>query len=299
MINRLAIEKLPLDLPEFLRTPAAITEIEYLGPEPDRWRSPNEPELNAAQAPEHYIDLEIADLIGKLPRNRYDYIAQLYAARQSHPDQASDLRPERAGLQPWVTNEVYQRLQAALREYRQERARGEDTKPVEAAVIFYAGWLGHYVGDGSMPLHTSIHYNGWVRKENPHGYVTTPGIHSQFETDFVHRNLKAADVAPLMTPVNTLSDPFEDYVGYLRNSHALVEKVYQLEKQQGFVDAGSAESRQFVAARLAAGASELRDMIATAWKLSEKPVVEHRPPPPKPRSTGLGSPPQTPPASAP
>lgn len=274
MINRLAIEKLPPDVPDFLRTPAAITEIEYLGPEPDRWRSPNEPELNAAQAPEHFIDLEIADLVGKLPRNRYDYIAQLYAARQTHPDQAADLRPERTGLQPWVTNEVYQRLQAALREYRQEKARGEDTKPVEAAAIFYAGWLGHYVGDGSMPLHTSIHYNGWVGKENPNGYVTSHGIHSQFESEFVHRNLKPADVAPLMSPVKTLSDPFDDYVTYLRDSHTLVERVYQLEKQQGFVDAGTAESRQFVAARLAAGASELRDMIATAWQLSERPIPE-------------------------
>jgi hypothetical protein len=285
MINRLAIEKLPPDMPDFLRTPAATNEIEYLGPEPDRWRSPNEPELNAAQAPEHYIDLELADLIGKLPRNRYDYIAQLYAARITHPDQAGDLRPERVGLQPWVTNEVYQRLQAALREYRQEKAKGEDTRPVEAAAIFYAGWLGHYVGDGSMPLHTSIHYNGWVGKENPNGYVTSPGIHSQFESEFVHRNLKAGDVASLMTPAKTLSDPFEDYVSYLRDSHTLVEQVYRLEKQQGFVSAGSPESRQFVAARLAAGASELRDMIATAWQRSEKPAPEYHPAAPKPPST--------------
>src|SRR5579863_6150878 len=52
MINRLAASTLPADVPAFLRTPAAIDEIEYLGPEPDRWRSPAEPELNAAQAPE-------------------------------------------------------------------------------------------------------------------------------------------------------------------------------------------------------------------------------------------------------
>jgi len=42
----------------FLRSPDAIAEIEYLGPEPDRWRSPAEPELVAAQAPEHFIDME-------------------------------------------------------------------------------------------------------------------------------------------------------------------------------------------------------------------------------------------------
>ncbi len=55
------MEKLPADMPAFFRTPQAIAEITYLGPEPDRWRSPAEPELVAAQAPEHFIDLEFAD----------------------------------------------------------------------------------------------------------------------------------------------------------------------------------------------------------------------------------------------
>jgi hypothetical protein len=285
IVNRLAAETLPAAVPEFLRTKAAIEEIEYLGPEPDRWRSPNEAELNAAQAPEHFIDLELADVVGPLPRRRYDFIAALYAAGLTHPSLASQLRPERVGLQPWVTNEVYERLQAALREYREQAARHEDTKPVEAAAIFYAGWLGHYVGDGSMPLHTSIDYNGWAEKENPNQYVTSPGIHAQFESAFVHQNIKAADVEPLMGSVKPLSDPFEDYVAYLRASHALVEQVYQLEKAQGFVGAGTEESRHFTAERLAAGASELRDMIVTAWELSAKPVPPYHEGPPVPRST--------------
>jgi hypothetical protein len=285
IVNRLAAENLPASLPEFLRSKAAVEEIEYLGPEPDRWRSANEAELNAAQAPEHYIDLELADMVGPLPRRRYDFVAALYAAGLTHPDLARDLRPEHVGLQPWVTNEVYQRLQAALREYREQTARHEDTKPVEAAVIFYAGWLGHYVGDGAMPLHTTIDYNGWAEKDNPNQYVTSPGIHSQFESGFVHRNIKAADAQPLMVPQKTLGDPFEDYIAYLRASHALVERVYQLEKAQGFDGAGTPESRRFTAERLAAGASELRDMIVTAWEQSAKPAPAYHEPPAVPRST--------------
>lgn len=50
MINKLAAESLPADMPAFMHSDTAIAEIEYLGPEPDRWRSPAEPELNAAQA---------------------------------------------------------------------------------------------------------------------------------------------------------------------------------------------------------------------------------------------------------
>jgi hypothetical protein len=50
--------------------------------------------------------------------------------------------------------------------------------------------------------------------------------------------------------------------------------VYQLEKAGGFAGAGSAESREFTADRLAAGASMLRDMIYTAWVDSAQPVVD-------------------------
>jgi len=58
MVNKLAAKNLPADVPAFLRTAAAVNEMEYLGPEPDRWRSPSEPELVAVQAPEHFIDTE-------------------------------------------------------------------------------------------------------------------------------------------------------------------------------------------------------------------------------------------------
>ena len=68
-----------------------------------------------------------------------------------------------------------------MREYRRLVAANEDTKPVEAEIIFLAGWLGHYVGDGAQPLlHSSYRYNGWL-DDNPNGYTTEKHIHSQFE----------------------------------------------------------------------------------------------------------------------
>ncbi len=268
IINRLAIEKLPAGVPAFLRSPAALAEIEYLGPEPDRWRNPAEPELNAAQAPDHFINLETADMVGPLPRRRFDFIAALYAAALTHPAQATELRPEKVGLQPYAAIEVFERLQSGFREYRNLQRAGADTRPAEAAVLFYAGWLGHYVGDGANPLHVTVNYNGWVQKENPNQYVTTPGIHAEFESTFVHANIKPADVAPLVAPAHVLRSPFTDYVLYLRASHTQVEHLYALEKAHGFVAAGSPASRHFAAERLAAGASELRDMILTAWENS-------------------------------
>jgi len=274
MINKLAAENLPADMPAFLHTQAAIDEIEYLGPEPDRWRSLAEPELNAAQAPDHFMDLELADLIQPLPRRRYEFIAAAYAASLTHPALASSLQPEHIGFQPYITNEVWERLKSAMRDYRDLSAKHGDTKPVEAAILFYAGWLGHYVGDGSQPLHTTVNYNGWVNKENPNGYTTDHKIHWQFEDVFVNANISESDVKQLVAAVHPVGDEFDDYMAYLRHSNSLVERVYQLDKAHGFEGAGTPEAKQFTAERLAAGASMLRDLIYSAWLESAKPVPE-------------------------
>ncbi len=265
IINRLAASGLPSDAPAFLRSEAAMDEIEYLGPEPDRWRSLAEPELSAAQAPEHFIDFELADKLGPLPHKRFDFLAKVYAAGE---------RPETIGLQPWQADEVWERLKSAMRDYRELKAGGKDTQPVEQAILFYAGWLGHYVGDGSQPLHTTVQYNGWTGP-NPHGYTTNHQIHYEFESEFVSANIHAGDVQAEMTAARAIEgDMFDAYVAYLRRTASCVEELYQLEKAGGFIGAGTAASRAFTAARLAAGASMLRDMIYTAWLDSAQPVPD-------------------------
>jgi hypothetical protein len=98
IINRLAASSLPADVPSFLRSEAALSEIEYLDPEPDRWRSPAEPELNAAQAPEHFIDQTPSVLFrtavsilkpGSLPLDSVPKSVQLALARQDVKERES------------------------------------------------------------------------------------------------------------------------------------------------------------------------------------------------------------------
>ena len=196
--------------------------------------------------------------------------------RKEHPDLT--LSPEKVGLQPYVTLEVWERLKAGLRAYRDLVAAKQDTKPAELAVLFYAGWLGHYVADGSMPLHTTVEYNGWTGP-NPHGYTTEHTIHAQFESTFVAAEVKPADVAPLVSAskVTVVGDVWPQYLAYLRQSHALVERTYAIEKAGGFAGAGTPEGKQFAEERLAAGAVELRDLIETAWVRSADPVADAKP----------------------
>jgi hypothetical protein len=292
LINRLAAANLPSDVPEFLRDKQAVETIEYLGPEPDRWKNRAEEDLSVTQSPDHFLDMEWADLAavacapgvdgcpasGKdLPRRRYDFIRAVEKAAAAHPEMG--LTAEKIGFQPWQVQEVYERLKVGLREYRKLLAAKQDTKPAETAVLFYAGWLGHYVADGSQPLHDTIQYNGWTGS-NPNGYTTEHKIHAQFETMFVMAAAKASDVQPLVaaSKPHVLTEEWADYLAYLRHSNSLVERTYQLEKAGGFVGTGTPESRAFLDERLAAGAIELRDIIYTAWVKSGDPVQEYHGP---------------------
>jgi methylenetetrahydrofolate--tRNA-(uracil-5-)-methyltransferase len=267
IINRVAMETLPANIPAFLRTPQALDEIEYLGPEPDRWRSSAEPELSVAGAPEHFLDLELADLAAPngLPTERYDFLNDLNEADRLHPDLAERLTPQKVGLLPWQAEEDFERFTVDMGDYRRLQEARAETYGAEQAILYDIGCLGHFVGDGSQPLHTTINYNGWVTIDNPEAFTRHHGIHSQFETDFVSANLRARDVASLIPAARVLDAPFQDFLLYLLTTHAQVAQVYRFDKQGGFDGHGSAASRSFTAERLAAGATMLRDMIYTAW----------------------------------
>jgi hypothetical protein len=57
---------------------------------------------------------------------------------------------------------------------------------------------------------------------------------------------------------------------FLRQSHAQVERLYQLDKKGALQEAGTPEAREFVAARLAAGSQMLLDLWYTAWQESQE-----------------------------
>ena len=80
------------------------------------------------------------------------------------------------------------------------------------------------------------------------------------------------------SPVTVMSgDMFDNYMAYLRHTSSLVGTVYEIDKSGGFTGAGTAEAKSFTEQRLAAGATELRNMIYTAWVRSADPVPPYTP----------------------
>jgi hypothetical protein len=141
------------------------------------------------------------------------------------------------------------------------------------------GVMGHYVGDGAQPLHTTIHHNGWVGP-NPNGYTTANGIHAWIDGGFIGKaNLTYADLAPKVAPAQAIAvaprpdgrDPlFVAVVDYFVASQKLVEPLYALDKANKFrIEDGqspSPEGRAFIDGRLLKGGEMLGAIWLTAWR---------------------------------
>ncbi len=262
---RAAAAALPTGMPQFFRD--AAPQLAYLNPEPDRWRTRDESRLDAAldgaTAPDHFLDLEM------IPANRR---AAFLAAKDRYAF-ADSLRAvtvdaSTAGVLPFAMLEVTQRMRVAFRQWR--RAPNDtERRWIEARIINDAGILGHYVTDGSNPAHTTIHYNGWVGA-NPNGYATDNRFHGRFESAFVQSRVKLADVEPQVAAQPTVLGSLRpSIIDYFMRTHAEVERLYQLDKASPFDAAQQgSEHKAFAVARLAAGATMLRDLWWTAWVTS-------------------------------
>ena len=280
-INRVAAQKMPKTMPLFFRQ--AVDRLSYLGPEPDRWRNQNaEPQLKYSQEADHFFDSEAlpADF-GPLPGDRYKYIKQLYEARQKllaagvPEKKADELLPERIGFQPYITMEVLGRLRVAFRDYRHLKKEGKPTSLVEGNIITYAGWLGHYVADGSQPLHVTVHHHGWVG-DNPHGYTTDGRFHAWIDGGFIARaHIDFAGLAPqarAAAPVGSGGGPdalFRAVMNYLVAQNGRVVPLYELEKAgklRADGSPGSFDGKGFIEEQLLRGGQMLGSLWLTAWR---------------------------------
>jgi hypothetical protein len=262
IIGDVAAAALPAEMPRFFRD--ARAQLAYLNPEPDRWRDSVERNrdaaLNDAQSIEHFVDFELVPGKALAARNRYAFTDSLHA----HGVNASV-----PGFLPYRILELTQSLRIQFRLWRVEKDSAT-RRMIEARIINDAGILGHYVGDGSNPHHTTMHHDRWVGAENPKGFTTTPGFHSRFESRYVQARMTAADVTPLVPPAPTIiSSLREGTWGYLQATFSNLERLYSLDKIEPFGrETTGAEHKRFTAERLAAGATMLRDLWWTAWVTS-------------------------------
>jgi len=113
-----------------------------------------------AEGPKHYIDIDVYPEFNSTGRiaSTYDSIVKIHDAAYIVNN----------GSLPWATINMYDSLVVDFKRHKWHKA------------MLDASDLGHYVGDGHMPLHLTENYDG--------GMTNQGGIHSRYETAMVGAN---------------------------------------------------------------------------------------------------------------
>lgn len=290
-INQLALTSLPTNFPGFVRAPAALERIAFLGGEPDRWRNSPDLPFRHATSPDHFFDVEDLEPYQLKPdalsHFRYEWVAQLVRVRVATPERFPAIDPARdadrtkafPGFLPWTLMESYARLKSAfsyLKAY-EEGGTPEEIANAQANVIAFMGTMGHFAGDAAQPLHTTRHYNGWVG-ENPKGYTTNRTFHSWIDGGYL---LKAGVDVPALTARvraarlvwkdasrSTHEDAFPEALQFVLEQHPLVETLYQYEKDGKLTGEGETGKLGLglLSDQLLKAGQFLGDLWYTAWQ---------------------------------
>jgi hypothetical protein len=145
-INRLAVFTLPPEMIGFYKEHIEFLTEHAVDPDKRRYASDDE-------APRHYIDV---DHYGKypfemMPRKWNDAVAKY-----------TEDTLQAYGIAPWNMEVVLRRLTKAFEDCDKRR------------ILRYSADMGHYVGDGHVPLHTTKNYNGQLTNQK--------GIHGFWES---------------------------------------------------------------------------------------------------------------------
>jgi len=243
---------LPEELPDFFIK--GVGTIRHCSKDPDLFRLRDFPALRDAEAPDHFIDLE---LLGgtALPPMRYEYASLCRRKR---------LAPNKIGFVPYAVTEWTHRLTIAFAEHR----KWPRNRDIQRKALVYAGLLAHYAQDLCMPLHTTVHYDGRAAAD---GTSPRTGVHAK--VDALLGKLAAADILRACRPPESYDRVFPAVVDELKRSHALVNQVYEIEdlfpaQKDPIPQAGPV--RRFALERAGTCAQFTASLYLTAWRQSAR-----------------------------
>lgn len=281
IIGVLGAEALPPELPAFLRASGVAAEIGELAREPDRSKGAGH-EHDSDRDPAHFLDLDDdgkvlgGPSIHEMPATRAEYETALRGVGSDSWQAGYLYYSIIDGWQQLVKDFAYWRALSAAERHdgnpQHDAWFRADRERRERLIVRDLGTWAHYVGDGSQPMHVSVHFNGWGDYPNPNGY-TNAHIHPTFEGAFVHDNIRMDDVRRHMAAPRDCGCSIQARTAdYLAATRKDVEPLYQLEKAGAF-QTGDGPGKDFAATALASGASELRDMVVAAWIASDGVTV--------------------------
>ena len=263
MVNRVAIDAAASKLPEFMN--AAREQIIYNAYEPDRWREEGRTSvMNTDQAPDHFFDSELWGNFATIEPDRYAFMEKLTVKK---------VELVRMGYLPYAIIENYGKLVNAFRFWRKAKTPS-DRESARANAVYVAGVMGHYVGDGSQPMHMSIQYNGWLdTSPNPKNFTKDRTLHSRYEAAYVNAAVEITAVRPKVEAPQRLTPLWGSILKYLTLGFEDLERMYELEKTGEFnPQQPLAKGTEFIATEIARAGTMLGSLWYTAWLESGEPV---------------------------
>jgi hypothetical protein len=191
-INQLAVYTLPPGLGRFYRH-----NIKYISDhavDPDKRRY-----ADTLEAPRHYLDVEVYESnIDSIPF-QFEQALKKYGRTKM----------QESGTLPWQIQTSYYKLVNAF------KARDS------IRILLYSAYLGHYLGDAHVPLHTTENHNGQLSKQ--------PGIHAFWESRLPE--LFARDYNYVVGRAIYIDNPLKEAWRIIKHTHGLVDTTLKMEKQ--------------------------------------------------------------------
>jgi len=201
--------------------------------------------VDKTESPKHYIDIDFyPEFItsGRIA-STYDSIVSIHGA----PYIVSN------GSLPWATINMYDTLVVDFRKHKWHKA------------MLDASDLGHYVGDGHMPLHLTENYDG--------GMTNQSGIHSRYETAMVGAfstalsNYGGAEVHSVSNVTKYIFDYI--YVDYQYKDSVLAADTYaktvSSDTRSSLYTSALWSKAQFTTLLMHNASHSLAELIYTAW----------------------------------
>jgi Zinc dependent phospholipase C len=245
-IARLAVNALP---PSPLRSILSRNEaaLETHSVEPD---SVLKKKFGKAEERRHYINIE---WFGSDPWSA------LNPDIQTMRGHFGDRMLERTGILPWTIEAIGDQLEEAWH-------RGDCE-----TMLRLSGYLAHYVGDASQPLHSTIHYDGYARDR---------GIHARIELAVDHSLGELTPMAAREVHVDDLNDVWAPVIAEIRDANALVGKVIHDDRAaredgdyggRDYQRAVMREDASMYARQIARAASVLASLWLYEWRRAGSP----------------------------
>lgn len=191
-INRIAVFSLPPEMIGFYKKHISYITEKAVNPDMRRY-------VNDAEAPRHYIDLDVYgdSAVYNLPRYWLDAVAKY-----------GEDSLQAYGIVPWHI--------AAVKHWLTQAFLNQDTD----AILRLSADLGHYVGDANVPLHTTENYNGQLTGQY--------GIHGFWESRLPELFFEEYDlfVGKADYEPNTQLRAWEA----VKEAHLVLDTVLQFEK---------------------------------------------------------------------